>query len=721
MVKLPRLRALDRKMLRELWRMRGQLLSIGLVVATAVTTLVALRGTYEALDRGRTEYYRDYRLPDVWASLERAPESLRRRIESIPGVAAVETRVSGYSTLDLPWLDAPGQGLFISVPETRRARVSDIHLTAGRYVAPGRAGEVVVNDNFFLTNALELGDTIRAVLHGLRRELVIVGVAISPEHTYPVPPGALFPDHERYAVFWMGRSVLAPALDMEDAFDEVVLALAPGASEAAVIQRLDALLDPYGGLGAYRREDQMSFQILEGEMDQNRATGTIFPAIFLGVAAFLLQLVLNRLVATQRTEIGALKAVGYTNLEVGLHFLGYAIVAVGTGTAIGALGGIWTGEAMIGIYEEYFRFPSIEYRLSWPLVLLGGTVSLVAAALGGAGAVRRAASLPPAEAMRPEPPERFTPGWLERSGLGNALSTGGRLILRNLERRPVRAALSSLGVSFSVAIVVVGLFLFDGIDWMMDLQFRLAQREDLTVSFMQDVDPSVRYELARLEGVTRVEPYQSVPVRLAAGHRNRELAITAVEPGARLRRIVSADGRVHPVPVAGIALSAFVADALGVGRGDSVRVEVLVGRRATGQVAVADVVDDLLGTAAYASPEVLRRVTREGPRVSGAWLLTDGGPLDRLHAELSAAPAVASVASPAVMLASFERQIEESLLVSIAFIVGFASVIAVAVIYNGTRIALSERGRELASLRVLGFTKPEVARLLFGEQGLLML
>jgi putative ABC transport system permease protein len=716
---MPRIRALDRKMLRELWRLRGQLVSIGLVVATAVMMLVTMRGTYEALVLGRGEYYSDYRLADVWSSLERAPESLRARIENIPGVAAVETRVSSFATLDLPWLDVPGQGLFLSVPESRRALVNDIHLRSGRSLRAGRASEVLVSENFFVANDLQLGDTIRSVLNGVRREMVIVGSAIAPDQTYSAPPGSLYPDDTRYGVFWMNRDVLGPNLDVEDAFNEVALRLSAGSNEVAVIRELDRLLDPYGGLGAYGRDDQLSYKILNDELNQNRTMGTVFPAVFLAVAAFLLNLVLSRLIATQRTEIGALKAVGYTNREIGIHFLSYSIAAVGIGTLVGAVGGVWAGGGMVELYDEYFKFPSLEHRLSLTLVLIGGGISLVASVLGGAGAVRRAASLPPAEAMRPEPPDRFKPGFMERAGLGSILSTSGRLILRNLERRPVRMILSSLGVAFSVAILVLGLFMFDGIERMMDLQFKVAQKEDLAIAFNRDLGPSAQFDLARIEGVTRVEPFHFVPVRLRSEHRERELAITGLTAGSELRQIVSEDGRVHPLPHTGLAISAMLAEGLDVKLGDTLTVEVLTGLRRSERIPVVDVVHDLLGISAYMEVGGLQRITREGPRASGAYLLTDELRLAEVNAELKQAPSVASVVSPSTMLESFESQLDESLLVGIGFIVAFASVISVAVIYNGTRIALSERGRELASLRVLGFTRQEVATLLFGEQAVI--
>ncbi|HSG46666.1 MAG TPA: ABC transporter permease, partial [Longimicrobiales bacterium] len=386
-----------------------------------------------------------------------------------------------------------------------------------------------------------------------------VGAAISPEHAYSVPPGALYPDDERYAVFWMSRSALGAAVDMVDAFNDVAVGLAPGAVEEAVIRSLNDVLEPYGGLGAYGREDQLSYKILQDELNQNRTTGTMIPAVFLGVAAFLLNIVLARLIATQRTEIGTLKAFGYTQREIAWHYLSYALVAVGLGTVLGAAGGAWSGNAMVGLYGEYFRFPELEYRLSGTLLLVGSLVSLAAAVGGAWTAVLRATRLTPAEAMRPEPPPRFKPGWLERAGLGNVLPTAGRLVLRNLERRPLRAVASTLGVAFSASILVVGAFLFDGVNALMELQFTVAQREDLSVSFNRPLEQGAVLDLGNMEGVLRHEPFHGVPVRLHHHHRSREISLTGLSPDGTLRQIVGTDRRRHPLPLEGVLMSAYLA------------------------------------------------------------------------------------------------------------------------------------------------------------------
>ena len=712
------MRAINRKLLREIWKHRGQMLSIAALVAVGVMTVLTLRGSYESLALSRDLYYRDARFPQVWAQLKRAPERLRREIENILGVAAVETRVTLTATLDLPDLDVPALGRFISIPDERTPMLGDIHIRSGRYISARHRTEVLVSDKFAKANEFRFGDTFKAIINGSQRDLAVVGTAISPEHSYPVPPGSIFPEDHRYGIIWMSRAVLASALDMEGAFNEVVLSLAPGVRPETVIERLDRLLEPYGGLGAYGREHQQSHLILNNELESNRTMGTVIPAVFLGIAAFLLNLVLGRMISTQRTEIAVLKAFGYSNAEVGGHFFRFAMAAVLAGALVGVGAGIWLGRAMIDLYGVYFDFPRLRYELSWSLVIIAAGVSMAAAGAGALGAVRRAVSLPPAEAMRPEPPATFHAGLLERLGLGKMLPAAGRMILRNMERQPMRGVISTVGISFAVAILVIGMFMFDGVAYMMDIQFRTAQREDIALSFSRPVSETARYDLAHLDGVTRVEPYRAVPVRLRSGHVDKELAITGLEQDSRLRQIVTTGGGRQPLPPEGLMVSEILADQLSIAAGDDVDVEMLEGKRLTARIPVAGVVEDFVGVAAYMDIDALHGLTR-GPRtITGAFLSVDEEERAALNKRLKSLPGVSGVVSPGETLASFEKQMADQLFISVFFILGFSSVIAVAVIYNGARVALSERGRELASLRVLGFTRTEVAVLLLGEQGI---
>jgi putative ABC transport system permease protein len=715
------MKALQRKLLRDVRHLRGQVFAIAVVVACGVATVVTTRTAYESLVISQAAYYARYRFADVFAGLERAPEALRARIEAIPGVADVETRVVAEVTLDVPGLDEPAIGRLLSLPERGSPRVNDVHLRRGRRLEPGRSEEVLVSEAFAQANGLEIGDRLGAVLNGRWERLRIVGIALSPEYVYEIRGTDLFPDNRRFGVLWMSRSALGPAFDLEGAFNDVALRLAPGAGQEAVITRLDRLLEPYGGLGAYGREDQVSHSFLADEIAQNEVSGTVLPAIFLGVAAFLLNLVLARLVATQRDQIAVLKAFGYADGAVARHYLGFAALAVALGAAAGAPLGLWLGWLINGVYVRFYRFPVLRFEPGLEVVTIAIAVSAAAALIGAQGAVRRVLALPPAEAMRPEPPARFRAGLLERTRLAGWLPMPPRMIWRNVARRPVRAALAVLGIALAVSILVVGRYFVDAIQLLADLQFRMVQREDMTLVFREPLPVSARHAVASLQGVVRSEPFRVVPARLRFEHASRRVALFGLAADSELRRLVDSEGRIYRPPPEGLVLTTRLARILGVSAGDELQVEVLEGERPVRRIAVAGDVDEQLGLSAYLEAGALARLLREQGSLSGAFLRVDAAQAEALNARLKRLPAVAGATTRLAALASFEGTIAESFSIFTSVLVIFACAIAAAMVYNAARIALSERGRELASLRVLGFTRREIAVLLLGEQALLTL
>ena len=694
------------------------MISIAAVTATAIMTVLTMRGTYESLYEARESYYQTSRFPDIWANLERAPESVRSLIQQIEGVSVVDTRVTFASTLDLENQVTPAVGRFYSAAPPSEM-LGALHLRSGRWVSENDRNQVMVSEKFALANSFSEGDTLKAIINGRLRYLEIIATAISPEHSYAVPPGSLFPDDEQYGILWMSRQAMGAAFNMEGAFNEVALIIASNADIRHVQAELDQILKPYGGLGSYTRATQISNLILESELNSNKQMGTMIPAIFLAIVAFLLNIVLNRLISTQRQEIAVLKAFGYTNLDVGLFYLKFAYVAVIGGAIIGIFGGVWLGDLMVTVYRDYFDFPDLAYSLSPQLLAISISISFLAATVGALSGVRSAISLPPAEAMRPQAPARFSIGLIEHFAVLKKLPSATRMVVRNIERRPGKTLFSAIGVAFSVAILVIGLFMFDGMYYMMDLQFNVAQREDLTVSFNRPLPERVRFELGRLDGVNRVEFNRMVPIRIIKGALKRDMAITGRNVGDELNRIVHSDGSIMPLSLSGIIVSKYLADNLLIEAGDLVQVEVLEGARRIENVRVVSIVDDFLGINAYMHLETLHDLVGGPHLITGANLAVMGDAQADVAKKLSAIPMIANVSSPSRGFDLFKKQMSESLFVGIFFLVGFSSIISIAVIYNGARISLSERGRELASLRVLGFSKKEVSVLLFSEQAVI--
>lgn len=710
-------RALSRKVVRDLWHMRSQLVAVAAVMACGIAMFVTLRSMYGWLRVTKEAYYSEYRFADVFASVRSAPISLAGEIERLPGVSGVHTRIVHDVTVDLPGLEEPGTGRLVSIAEERRPVLNDLHLKRGRWIDGNDPQEVVVSDAFARENALAPGDSVSAVINGRWQQLHIVGTALSPEYVYEIQGAAsLFPDNRRFGVIWMGERTLAAAFRMTGAFNDLSITLAPGADEADVVAAVDKVIAPYGGMGAYGRADHLSDLFLTGEIDETAVTSALIPAIFLGVTAFLLNMVLARLVATQRDQIAVLKAFGYHNRTIATHYFQLALGPVLVGTAIGAVVGIWLAGALARIYGRFFQFPDVTYHQDWSVVVAAFAVAGGAALLGAMLSVRRAVRLPPAEAMRPELPASYHAGLLEQLGIARLVSPVGRIILRGLGRRPVRSGLSVLGIALATAIVMTAWFMFGALDRMLEIQFEVVQRGDVTVAFDGPRPAEARWALAGIPGVRAVEPYRAVPVRLSHAHRSLRTAVTGLAPGAELQRVVDRDMAIREVPRSGVILSDVLAGKLGVRAGDTVTMSILEGNRTRQPVVVTAVSSDLLGSAATMRLGALHALLGEAGSLSGAYLSVDEALATQVYRTLQHTPAVAGVVVRQSVIRGFEQTIAESFMISLTMMMGFASLIAAGVVYNGARVALSERGREVASLRVLGFTRGEATSILLGEQ-----
>ncbi len=717
--KFRRVSPLQRKLWRDLIHLRGQIFAITLVVACGVASFAAMRSTYDSLLATQSEYYSSYRFADIFVNLKRAPDSIKKRIGEISGVASVETRVTGMVTVDLLDITEPAQCKIVSIPERKTPMLNDLHFLRGRYIEPNAADEIIISGAFANANKFNPGDFLTVILNGRRKKLRIVGVALSPEYVYEIRPGDIFPDFKRFGVIWMGEKSVAAAFEMPGAFNDAAVSLAPDSDAEQVINDLDRLLEPFGGAGGFERGEQLSNRFVTNEIRQQKVFGTALPAIFLAVTAFLLHLVLSRLVGTQREQIAVLKAFGYSNAAVGWHFLQFALLSVFGGVISGLLLGAWMGSGLTALYSANFRFPILLYELHFSVVLISFLISFGAAAFGALAAVRRAVNLPPAEAIRPEPPPNFQTGIFEQVNLKKYFSPEVRMIFRNLSRQPLKAALSVFGIALSVALLIVGFYFFDAVERIIEVQFDHATREDAEITFIKPLSGKARYEIADLPAVRTVEMFRAVPARLRFGHRVRRVGLLGLESGGSLRKIVDKNFQTASLPPDGIVLTKYLADILGVKVGDTLTVEVKEGARPVREIKITAAVEELVGLNAYMDIRALHRLMGEEDTVSGAFLSVDETGSDKLYAQLKKLPNVAAVSLPKTALKSFNETFAQNIGTSTFVLVAFASVIAFGVIYNGARIALSERGREFASLRVLGFTQKEIAVMLLGEQAVL--
>jgi putative ABC transport system permease protein len=715
------MRTLDIKLFRDLKRLWAQALAIALVVAGGVAALVAMVGTIRSLEETRDAYYDRYQFADVFVQVKRAPKQLIDQIADIPGVAAVDARIVRLVLLDMPDSREPVTAQFISLPDDSEQHLNRIYLRSGRTPEPGRSEEVVVYEAFANAHKMQLGSRFSAILNGRKRELVIVGTAMSPEFIYTIGPGETITDNRRFGIVWMSEKALANVYNLDGAFSSVTLRLLRNASEPEVIKRLDALLDPYGGQAAYGRKDLPSHAWGEHGLDMLRNMSRTMPTIFLLVAAFLFNQWLNRMIALEREEIGLLKGLGYRNIDIAMHYAKFVVVLVAVGTIIGGVAGTWLGGFFTRMYGTLLSFPFLVYIKQTDVYVLGGFLSLLAGLAGAVRALQAVIALPPAIAMQPPAPPHFRRVLPARFALRKFISQPTMIMVRNLSHHPLRAAFTMLGMALAPAIIIVSLFLQDTVEDLINVTYFIADRQDATVSFVEKRSQNVVEQIAHLPGVLAVEPYRAVPVRIRNGSIERRIVISGRARGADLRRIIDVNLQTVTLPESGLAISAWLAKILGVNVGDLVEVDLLEGQRRTVSLPVSALVEDFFGIQGMMDIESLNRVMWESPTVTSVSLTLDTNQADALYDAVKSIPAVSGMSIKQFSLANYRTLLAPIQTNTAMIYTGFAVIIAFGVVYSSARISLSERARELASLRVLGFGRGEVLFVLLIELGLLTL
>lgn len=711
--------ALNLKLMRDLWHMRGQALAIAVVLAAATATFVLSLGVHQSLIATRDAYYAQNHFGDIFADMTRAPRSIIARVSQIPGVQRAQGSIRQYATIEFPGRVVPVRALINSVDEQGRDRLDLVTLRKGHMPQPGKPDQAVVDEVFATANNLDINSEVDAIIYGSKQRLRIVGIGLAPNYIWAIPPGDLTADESRFGIFWMGTKALEGMTDRTSAINALSLTLERGTSEANVIRAVDRLLEPYGGAGAYGRKDHVSHAFLQNELNQLKALTGVIPPVFLLVSAFLVYVVLTRMIGTERTQIGLIKAFGYSDWAIGWHYLGFALAIACVASVLGSVAGIWLGRGITAIYAESFRFPFLSFRIALPVFLAAAGLSFAAAGLGALGGVLNAVRLTPAVAMSPPPPPVYRAGWTERLGTVGGFSPIGHMIVRHIARWPARSAVTVMGIALSTGLLFSMMQFLDASTSMLDTFFFRAQRQDLSVSFTEPRNADVLDELARIPGVVLVEPARGIPVEIIHGNQRTRTAIESGPEDAQLTARIDADGSLVSQPAAGLLLSRHLADKLRVRAGDRVQVDLLGGRRTSGLYPVASIVEEYVGERAYASEATLLRIAGDAAPVGVAQLRIDPAMRDPIIRELGAMPLVLGVSERAAAMLKFQDIIDRNISTMLFYYIAFASAIAIGVVYNSARILFSERAHELATLRVLGYQSSEVGLVLLGEIALL--
>jgi putative ABC transport system permease protein len=715
------MRAINKKLLRDLWRLRGQVIAIILVTAAGAAAFIMALATVDSLEATRNAYYERYHFAQVFTAMRRAPETLVPRIEAIEGVQQISTGIAHNVVLDIQGMDEPVNGLLVSAPEHGAASMNNIHIRSGRMILPESTNEVVVGEPFARANHLQPGSTLYANLKGQRRRLDVVGIALSPEYIFFAVPGTVTPDDRRFGVLWMDRKALANAFDLNGAFNNLSLTLQPNAQESEVLAQLDKLLLNYGGVGAYGRSDHVSHATLSGELEQLRASIHIAAPVFLGVIAFLLHMMMQRHIETEREHIGILKSSGYSNAEVAAHYAKFVGLIIATGTGLGIAFGVKLGRTVTEAYAEHYHFPFLEYGLSGSVFIEAVLAYGLAGLIGAWGSMKRAIRIEPAIAMRAPPPPVYGRTWIETLGVLRLLDQLARMMLRHIVRWPARSLMTMLGIAASIAILVAPFGISGSVDQMVGTHFFRAERQDLTVSFAQERPSSSTFDISTFPGVERVEGFRAVLAAVGFNGKSRRITVLGRRPDDTLTQALDRRHRTIRLPERGVTVSNSMAKWLGVNVGDYVSLEFLQGHHVTRLVPVTEITDSYIGLSFFTlfmDLNQLNELMLDGDYISGVYMKSDPLKQASLYSKIKNIPSITGVISHAASLSTMRQLLQEMLKLTVSNGL-FAAAIIFGVIYNNARISFTERRNEFATMLMLGFSRLDVYGIVVGELTLL--
>lgn len=713
---------LNKKLVRTIKWSWGQALATAIVVLCGTAGYLCLASVHKNLLLTRDTYYAQYRFADFEIYLERAPMRAADKLETVAGVRQVRGRIVKDVTVDIENVDEPRAGRLISMPARHDPVLNDVCLTGGRYFSPEVKNEVILSDRFAKENKLEPGSTIQISVNNKKHRLRVAGLGLSPEYVYMLRNvQELIPDPKRFGILWVPEDFAESALSMDGACNNIIGAVDHPNRLDQVLDDAEVLLKPYGVFGKTKREHQMSHRFLAEEIAGLKVSANTLPIIFMAMASMILLVLLNRMVRNERTEIGLLKAFGYSNVTIAGYYLKYALVLTVAGCIGGFLVGLWMASGLIRIYIDFYHFPLLVTRIYPEVVFRSMGLAFLAALLGALSAVRRVVGIQPAESMRAEAPRYARRIWLERfTGLWRRLSFSTKMITRNASRNAFRAMLNIIGVMVATGILIMGFFTLDSLDYMLKFQFKEVQREDVRTGFPVERGKAAFHETCRFDHVRYAEPMLQYPVEIRSGWRKREVVTEGLPRNAQLRRLL--DYRGNPVDIGdgGLVLSDKLAECLAVKAGDEVILKPLMGKvDKERRVRVSKTVRQYLGMSAYMNIDCLSRLLDEPFAMNAALMRVEAGEEQNLNRQLKDVPGISSVEIKKDSLKALMQTFVKSMVTTNMILVLFAGAIACSLIYNLTTVSLAERQRELASLRVLGFSASEVGQIVYRENFLL--
>jgi putative ABC transport system permease protein len=714
------MKALDKKLSRDIWQNKYLILAVSAIIAVGIGCFVGMMSAARNLESARTNYYSTSRLADFWIDLKKAPVEEVRRLTKVAGVSETRERIQFQVVLDLPDAVKPVSARLLSMPDKKSTTINNIIIRKGTYFTSNRTNEVIVSEKFAKARKVEPGHTITAVLNNQKKDLIVTGIAISAEFVYMASPGSMIDEPGSYGLLFIKRSFAEDMFGFNGACNSVVGLLAPEVRchPKEIVEELSGKLSPFGVFTGLSRSEQFSPMVLDGEMKQLVNLAYIFPMFFLIVAALLLNVLMTRLAEQQRTVIGTLKAIGYDNKVLMYHFMKFAVMTGVIGGTLGSLLGYWLGDLTTKMYVDYFTFPQLTSKFYPGLILTAILISVFFSILGTINGVRRIMQLEPAEAMRPAAPPFGGAILLENiRWFWKSLDAGWQMILRGLFRSKGRTIIAIISAAMGSSIVVLAFGFVDSMDEMVHLQFDKVLRSDYHLTFSRELNLSAIDEIHRLPGVIHAEPVLNVGCIFKVRNHSKRGGIMGITGNGELTSPLTAEGKAIALPSSGLLMTNRLMERLELRAGDYVEVIPVKGERKIVKLPVVEGINSMIGLAVYADYHWLNRILGQQNVINEVRVLVshDSDEEKRFLKKIKAMPNLETLTDLGEQKSALNKQLNGAMRASAVIMIVFAAVIFLGAILNGTLIALSERRREMATFRTMGYFDREVGRLFFRE------
>lgn len=710
---------LFRKLIRDIKEAKGQFISIFIVVTLGVMFYSGINGTFRNLSIAKDEYYKEYRFADIWADVYKAPESIVKRVKSLPFVKAAEGRIIKDTSMDIAGESATVR--LITLPDKKKDIVNDIAMQSGSYFSAEDINQCILEDGFLKANGFKIGDYIYPIINGNKVKMKIIGSARSPEFVYPLKDGSeLMVDYTKFGIIYIKESFGQAIFGLDGSVNNISLLLKDGYDVEDAKDEIEKALRTYGVSNVIDRDGQISNSMLKTEIEGLKSSGSAFPVLFFIIASAIIYIMMGRMIENQRKQIGVLKAFGFTDMQILSHYLSYSIIVAVFGSLAGSVLGMYLSDALTKLENMYFNLPLADMRIYGDLAIPSSLMVLFFCLLAGYNSCKTVFKIMPGEAMRPKAPKAGKKVFLEKIDfLWNRISDIWKMIIRNMLRYKRRSLMISMGVVFSMILLMIAFGMMDTINFMVEQQYKNIQNYDIKVSFSKLLNMDEINTIRNIPHIVKMEPVLETGVEISNGWRKKDVGFTALIRDPEIYRVTDDKGNALKLPEKGIMIPQKLADSLGLKKYDRAYIKPYFPEKEKRQVPIAGIAAQYIGLNVYSSMDSVNYIFGEGTMANAAVLKLDDDAFEEyVKDKLKDMPAVNSVQSKSDSLNALMKNMGV-MASSMGIFIVLAAVLSIAVLYNITTINIFERQRELATLKVLGFKDSEIKRLIFYENYLI--